>query len=214
MTQEEPGALRSVLRNPFLWAFLIGIVMLTLMRPLLRFEPPPPPVIAEVPPFTLVDSAGDPFGSRDLADHVYVASFFFTSCKSICPALMRAVGKLQDRYRREKVDVRLISITVDPEHDTPELLREYGRKHGVDPSRWTLLTGPPDTVREIVEHGFLTPMGERTEVADGIYDIAHSAKLVLVDGQGGIRGYYNPDKQGLDEVFHRSIHVLKAGRGA
>jgi protein SCO1/2 len=202
----------SLFRNPFVWAFLAGIVFLTLIRPLLRFEPNPPPVLGVLPAYSLVDSSGARFGSEQLAGQVYVANFFFTSCASICPPMMRAVKTLQDRLRDEGIGgIRIVSVTVDPATDTPQRLAEYGAALGVDPARWTLLTGDLDDIKTLVIDGFKTPMGEREEVAAGLFDIAHAGKLVLVDRRGRIRGYYDYDAPGLDEVFHRSQHVLHEG---
>jgi protein SCO1/2 len=201
---------KGAFRSPFVWAFFVGIVLLTLMRPLLRFEPDPPPVLAELPAWTLVDQHGSSFGSADLEGTVYVANFFFTRCASICPPLMRAVATLDDRYEREGIEgIRIVSITVDPEADTAERLGEYGKGLGADPARWTLLTGEPDDIRKLVVSGFKTAMGDREELSAGLFDIAHAGKLVLVDGQGRIRGYYDYDAPGLDELFHRSQHVQR-----
>lgn len=194
-------------RNPYLWAFLIGCATLTLMRPLLRRVPEPPPVLGQLPPFTLVDQDNRPFGSAELRGQPYVASFFFTRCVSICPKLMQSVATLQERYRTEGVEgIRLVSVSVDPEADTPARLRAYAARMGVDPARWTLLTGDPPTVQKVVEGGFKTAMGPADD-AGSVLDIAHSGKLVLVDGMGRIRGYYDSDTGGLDEVFYRSQHI-------
>lgn len=219
-TRQEPvppstvaGAGTSFHRSPYLWAFLAGIVTLTLIRPLLRSEPAPPPPLWQLPPFELTDSRGRPFGDTQLAGRVYIASFFFTRCASICPELTRAMSRLEQRYREAGIEgVHLVSITVDPEHDTAERLREYGAAHGVDPDRWTLLTGDIEPIRSLVEHGFKTPLGKPMSVGEGWIDVAHSGKLVLVDGQGAVRGYYDSDEAGLDEIFHRSQHVLHDGR--
>ena len=209
MAQTETRSGRSIFSNPFVWAFFAGVVVLTLIRPLLKFEPDPPPVMGVIPAFNLVDQEGEPFGSADLEGRVYVANFFFTSCSSICPPMMHAVSTLQDRFGDAGVDeVHLVSITVDPETDTPERLTEYAARFGVDPERWTLLTGEIDTIRRVAIGGFKTALGDRAEVEDGFFDIAHSGKLVLVDRRGRIRGYYDYDALGMDEVFNRSRHVL------
>jgi protein SCO1/2 len=209
MAKTETRSGRSIFSNPFVWAFFAGVVVLTLIRPLLRFEPDPPPVLGTIPSFSLVDPAGEAFGSDDLEGRVYVANFFFTSCTSICPPMMHAVSTLQDRFRDAGIDdVHLVSITVDPETDTPERLAEYAARFGVDSGRWTLLTGEIDTIRRVAVEGFKTALGERAEVEGGFFDIAHSGKLVLVDGRGRIRGYYDYDALGMDELFNRSLHVL------
>ena len=206
---------RAVLRNPYVWGFVIGIVTLTLIRPLLRHVPDPPPVLSQLPPFSLVGVDGKPYGSAELRGQVYVANFFFTSCRSICPAMMKGMLRLQDGFAQRNIEgIRLVSISVDPEHDTPEVLAEYGNGMGVDPRRWTLLTGDPEQVRRLVVDGFKTPVIDPPPGGSGPIDIAHSGKLVLVDGSGRIRGYYGTDEMGLDEVYNRAQHVLRQQREA
>ncbi|HJQ97417.1 MAG TPA: SCO family protein [Candidatus Polarisedimenticolaceae bacterium] len=200
-------------RNPFVIAFLAGIVTLTAIRPLLRREPAPPPVLGQLPEFSLTDQEGRPYGSAELSGQVYIASFFFTRCGSICPALMHNVLKLQDGFAARGIDgVRLVSITVDPENDTPAVLKEYGQILEADPARWTFLTGPTDKVEALVVGGFKTPMDPGETGPGSAMDIAHTGKIVLVDGSGRIRGYYGTDEMGLDEAFNRAQHVLKEQR--
>jgi protein SCO1/2 len=202
--------MRRHLRSPYLWGLLVGCALVTLIRPLLRREPPPPAALFPVPRYELVDAEGRPFGSDQLRGHVYVASFFFTRCPSICPTLMRDLAALQARYRDAGLDaIRLVSITADPSHDTPERLRAAGARYGADPARWVLLTGAPEAIRALAEQGFRVPAGEVVARADGAFDIAHSGKLMLVDAQGALRGYYDSDAAGFDEVFWRSRRVLE-----
>jgi protein SCO1/2 len=206
--------MRGWLRNPYAWAFVVGCVLMMLMRPLLRRVPPPPPVLWQVPAFSLVASDGRPFGSDELRGHVYVASFFFTRCPSICPTLMKGMATLQRRFRDGDLDsVRLVSISVDPDHDTPERLRAALPGYGVDSSRWALLTGPRDRVRALAVDGFRVALGEPQATDAGILDIAHAAKLLLVDGNGALRGLYDSDALGLDEVFWRARRLVDESRG-
>jgi protein SCO1/2 len=186
------------------WGLFAAIVLVALARSMLRPETPALPVLHEVPDFALVNERGEPFGSADLKGSVYLANFVFTRCPSMCPALMHSMAQLQERYRAAGVDgVRLVSFSVDPEHDTPERLLQYGESYGVDPARWHLLTGERTQMRELLLDGFRVMMGEPEKVGD-LIDVAHSGKLVLVDRQGRIRGYYGTDGPGLDEAFRRS----------
>jgi len=206
---------RAVLRNPYVWGLVIGMVTLTAIRPLLRHVPDPPPVLSQLPAFSLVGIDGKPFGSEELHGQVYVASFFFTSCRSICPAIMKGMGRLQAGFAERDVrGIRLVSISVDPERDTPEVLGAYARALSADPRRWTFLTGDPETVRRLIVEGFKTPVQPAPEGGAEPMDIAHTGKLVLVDGSGRIRGYYDSDEMGLDEVFNRAQHVLREQRDA
>jgi protein SCO1 len=201
--------MRRWLRNPYVWAFVVGCGLTTMMRPLLRRIPPPPPVLWQVPAFTLVDSRDQPFGSEQLRGHVYVANFFFTRCPSICPTLMKGVATLQRRFRDENLEsIRLVSISVDS-YDTPQRLREAEPGYGVDPSRWVLLTGPRENVRSLAVDGFRVALNE----SDAVADIAHAAKLLLVDGSGALRGIYDSDELGLDEAFWRARRVVEEARG-
>ena len=97
-----PQPTRSVFHNPFVWAFLAGIIILTLIRPMLRRGPDPPPVLGQLPEFRLTESRGVPFGTSDLEGQVYVANFFFTRCVSICPLLTAAMGRL-DRLMKKAI---------------------------------------------------------------------------------------------------------------
>jgi len=192
---------RAVLRNPYVWGFFIGIVMLTAIRPFLRRIPEPPPVLFQLKEYSLVGMDGKPYGSAELRGQVYVANVFSTSCRSICPAVMRGMARLQDGFAQRKTQgIRLVSISVDPDHDTPEVLTEYSKGLGVDPLRWALLTGDPVEVRRLVVDGFKTPAA------------VHTGKLMLVDGSGRVRGYYDSNEMGLDEAYNRAQHVLRQER--
>lgn len=196
-------------KNLFLWYFVIGCITLIALRPFLKREPPPPPQLRQLPPFELVDQNNKPFSLNDLEGHVWVANFIFTRCGSICPLLTRQMAGLQERYETYGVDeIKLLSISVDPEYDTPDVLTDYAELHGADPERWTFLTGDLESVRALVLQGFATGMGERAENEVGMMDISHSGFFVIVDPQGWIRGYYPSDADGLDEVYHRSRHVF------
>lgn len=200
---------RRRLFNPWFLAALAGVVLIPALRPLLRIEPDPPPVLRQAPEWRLVDQEGEAFGSADLAGDVYVASFLFTRCATVCPRLTAAVSRLERRYREEGVDgVQLVSFSVDPVHDTPERLRAYADSRGLDLERWSLVTGDEQEMRAIVLDGFALPMGERLDLAGGLVDVAHATRLVLVDPAGGVRGYYGSDAVGLDEVFHRTLQIL------
>ena len=201
--------IREVVRSPYVWGMLIGIVTLTAIRPLLHRVPELPPVIGHAPELALVDSDGRPFGSVQLKGQVYIVSFFFTSCRSICPVIMHGMARLQARLDERGIDgIRLLSISVDPEHDTPDVLRTYGKDLAVKPERWTLLTGDPETIRAVVVDGFKAPLVRGPATAARPIEIAHTGKVVLVDRSGGIRGYYDTDDMGLDEVFNRAQDVL------
>jgi protein SCO1/2 len=207
----------SLLRNPFLWASLIVLagvfVTLSLLGPRLRRGPAPPPVIAQLPSYELVDQRGQPFGSAELTGDVYVANFIFTRCSSICPLLTRAMALLQERLdERGIAEIKLVSFTVDPEYDTPPRLQAYAETHGADPQRWTFVTGDPERITQLIEKGFTLGVGAPEMHGESLIEIAHSGKFVLVDGSGGIRGYYDSDVPGHDEALRSAIRVFEHSR--
>lgn len=145
----------------------------------------------EAPDFALNDQRGEAFAAAQLAGQVWVAEFFFTNCPGICPVLSL---NLQDLYadlsRQPWFDqTRVVSFSLDPERDTPAVLEEYAQAIGADPARWVFLTGTRDAIWRVSDLGF------RLAVADNPQDprnpIAHTGKLVLVDRDGRIRGFYD-----------------------
>jgi protein SCO1/2 len=207
--------MKQALRSPFFWAFVVGCALVTSMRPLLRHVPPPPPVIGRAPHFSLVSTSGASFGSEDLAGHVYVAGFFFTRCASRCTELMRGMAKLAHRYRQEGLDsIRLVSVTSDPEFDTPRRLREAARRYGADSTRWTLLTGSPEAIGDLARSGFGGALGRPSAADDGDVHRFDGRTLFLVDESGRLRGRYGTDDLGFDEVFWRSRRVVEEAQAA
>ncbi len=200
-------------KTPWPWAFFIGVVLLTLIRPLLVHRPDPPPVIGHIEEFSLIDQNGDPFGNTDMDGSITIVNFFFTSCRSICPVLMARTQELEARFTEKGFEgIRFLSISVDPERDTPEAMRSYAEQRDLPLDRWTLLTGDEDSTRHAVMKVFKTPLGAEQEISPGVMDIAHTGKLLLIDEQRNLRGYYDSDEEGLDELYHRTLHVHAGSR--
>ena len=190
-----------------------GLVMITVMRPFMIHRAPAPPVIAEVPPdFELTDQDGRPFTPESMHGEVWVVGFMFTKCPSLCPQITSAMQQYQDALDRAKLGghVKLLSVSVDPENDTPEALKAYAESYGIDESSWRIVTaGDAAKTEAFVVGGFKVGVGEKKEIDPGVFDIAHSSKLALVDREGGIRGFYSIDEDGLEELFHRSLVVAR-----
>ena len=208
--EERNWFLRLFLRYPYVVAFFVGITVITAMRPLTRRIPDAPPVLFTVPDFDLVDHDGRTFDPAVMRGKVWVVGFMFTSCPSICPKISRAMLGLQQKFATFGVDAHLLSLSVDPETDTPEVLKRYAETLGADLERWRFVTGSRAAMEALVVGGFKVAM-DKQEPADGVtmYDIAHTSKLVLVDADGGVRGFYSTDELGLDEIYHRTQHVLR-----
>ena len=200
-------ARRPFFRSPYVWLAIAGIVTLTALRAL--FPPPErPPFLGRVEEFRLVDERGQPYGTAELKDHVWIANTFFTRCGSICPKLMSDVKVVSERLLRARaIGVRLVSITVDPDYDTPEILAAYAGARSVDRERWALLTGSRPQVHRLVDEGLHLVMGEPEADEAGLIDVAHSGKIAVVDGGGCVRGYFDPDPTGLDGAYRTALLV-------
>ena len=142
--------------------------------------------LGAVPPFQLVNQNGQPFGSADLSGKIWIAGFVFTTCRGPCPLISSRMSELQRPL--EKSDVHLVSFTVDPTTDTPEVLRVYAERLHARPGRWDFLTGPVTTIYELTRNGFKLGVSDGAE-EEGVP--VHSTRAVLVDRQGTIRGYYD-----------------------
>jgi protein SCO1/2/putative membrane protein len=150
------------------------------------------PVLGPVPEVALTDQSGARVGLAELRDRVWIADFIFTSCAGICPGMTARMAELQKRLA-DAPDLRLVSFSVDPGTDTVETLARYGKRHGVDPGRWHLLTGDRAAIHRLSIEGFKLGAGPAPD--GGPEPILHSSKLVLVDRAGRIRGYYDTEEE-------------------
>lgn len=144
-------------------------------------QPQDLPPLYPVTPFSLTSESGETITRESLRGQTWVAMFFFTSCAGPCPIMTASLADVARQVDPE-APVRFVSITVDPETDTPERLRDYGARYGADFKRWHFLTGDIDAISKLALEGF--KLGSLEE------PILHSDRLVLVDASGNIRGYF------------------------
>ncbi len=159
-----------------------------------------PPVLATLPDFTFTSHENKPFGLADMKGKISVVDFIFTNCHGPCPIMAVNMGELyRDFASTDKV--QFVSISVDPERDTPAVLKEYALQKGVDaPPRWIFLKAPLDDVIWLTEKGFLLP----AEDLPG----NHTTKFVLVDQLGQIRGYFDGTDGDLMRVIKEQIKMI------
>lgn len=137
-----------------------------------------------VPAFQLIDQNGESFGSQQLLGKIWIADFVYSTCPGPCPMISSRMSELQKPLR--DTDVKLVSFSVDPQHDTPAVLHEYAAKLSAEPARWHFLTGDKETIYRLSRDGF------KLAAADGeTAGPIHSTRMVLVDRSGTIRGYYD-----------------------
>lgn len=217
----RPPALRRLIWA--LWVMAaITCVFAALLAARMRSAEQDLPVLRQLPDFELTNRDGRGIGLGALAGKPFVADFVFTHCPGVCPILSERMQALSDELnadgRGERVN--LVSISVDPGRDTPEVLADYAARHGAG-ANWFFLTGGRDAIRRLVVEGFQlvlddserqaaveaaasaapdavgadgeAPNGGAPDAGDdaGKEPIVHSNRFVLVDGAGRIRGYYN-----------------------
>lgn len=187
-----------------LWAMLsmvlVGLVAVWFYAP----RPPassPLPQLGTVPAFTLVERDGRVVTAGTLLGTPWVADFVFTRCAVSCPRMTSRMLALGERIPE---GVKRVSISVDPEHDTPEVLAEYAASYGITGDDWLFLTGEPAALREWVVEGFKLGLGEDPTSQEE--PITHSTRFVLVDAVGVIRGYYDAFD---GESFERLVADVK-----
>ncbi len=164
-------------------------------------HPHPLPVLGSVPEFQLISQTGQPFDSHALDGHIWVADFFYTTCTGPCPMMNSKMRLLQTETAAEMPDVRLVSFTVDPQHDTPAVLAEYAQHFKPDPARWSFLTGDSAALNELGLNGF------HLNSIDG--SLSHSTRFALVDRRRRIRGYYMTGEDGFMPKLMHDIRQLE-----
>ena len=156
-----------------------------------------------LPEFELTNEQGQPFGSKQLLGHVWIADFIYTTCPGPCPRMSAIMTKLQTELPGS--DFRLVSFTVDPAKDTPETFAAYAQRFKADPNRWTFLTGAKDTLQMLNRHGF--KLGD----VDGTLD--HSTRFALVDQKLHVRGFYGTSEEdGIAQLKKDVARLLKEAR--
>ncbi|MBM3801247.1 MAG: SCO family protein [Acidimicrobiia bacterium] len=144
------------------------------------------PVLAQLPDFRLLERGGHELGLSDLKGKVWIADFIFTRCPGPCPRMSSRMASLQHELRNEE-SLRLVSISVDPEFDTREVLARYAAQYQADEGRWYFLTGEKAAIHRLAKSGFLV---------GGVDDVTlHTTRFILVDRLGRVRGYYSSNDE-------------------
>ena len=154
--------------------------------------------ISKVPGFQLTDQTGKSITLEDLKGKIWAANFIFTRCKGPCPITVLRMQELNTKLKKARGNVELVTFTVDPEYDTPEILKAFSEPLGADPASWKFLTGTPDAIQKIVVTGLLQPIAKEPDGTP-----AHSTRIVLVDREGWLRGY----QDGLDPEAVQKLMV-------
>lgn len=214
---DKTGAKTPIYKNPFVIAFVLGALILTvlpIMQSLVMRAPPP---IASLGDWNLVDQDGQPISDDSLRGQVWVASFFFSRCPSVCPQqqadFQKILDHVSDLSSDDKKPIRLVSFSVDPEFDTPAVLKAYAQKRGVPSDRWTFVTGGQQALTDLLVKRMMVDVGERTTLPGqpDLFDISHAAKFVLVDQNGDVRGYWGTDELARGNLINAARLLWKRG---
>jgi protein SCO1/2 len=155
----------------------------------------PLPTLGRVGEFSLVDQQARTVSAETLRGKVWVAAFFFSRCPTICPRITRRMRALQVATSASKPALSLVSFSVDPENDTPQVLLAYAQRYGADLQTWAFLTGDLAVVQRTVVDGFKLALDGKPDPNAENGGIIHGSHLVLVDRALGIRGYYRTDDE-------------------
>jgi len=141
----------------------------------------------KIPPFQFVNQDSLTVTNRDFDGRIYVADFFFTSCPDICPIIQRNMLKVYQKYRNNQ-QVKILSYTIDPDHDTPARLKNYAVKLGVESNQWEFLRGQKQAVYALAKNHYMVSVDDDTKGPGGF---AHEGFFVLVDKERRMRGVYD-----------------------
>jgi cytochrome oxidase Cu insertion factor (SCO1/SenC/PrrC family) len=159
----------------------------------------------KVPDFQLTNQDGQPFGLTNLRGQIWIADFIYSTCPGPCPMISTRMGELQKPLRNS--DVQLVSFTVDPEKDTPQVLRTYADNLNADSSRWNFLTGPRWAIYTLIRDGFKLGLSDGSENSG---QPIHSTRVALVDRTGEIRGYYDlTEADAVTKLVADTNHLLR-----
>lgn len=160
-----------------------------------------------IPAFQLINENNELFDSRELDGKIYVADFFFTTCKSICPKMSSEMARVQKKLSYLKKNFHLVSFTVNPENDTAAVLKNYANMVHANEEMWTFLTGDKKLIYDLGKNAYLINAIDPDGVGD---DFLHSEFLILVDKEKRVRGFY--DGTSISEVnrLMDEVKVLNA----
>jgi protein SCO1/2 len=166
----------------------------------------------------LIDQHERTASADDFRGRVVLANFVYTSCKDICPLLSAQMSQLQTHLRRQALlgeRVRLLSFSVDPSRDTPEVLRAYAARYRADPAAWRFLTGSEGQLVPLIVQGFhlgVDVLAPATPAADDAshasYEVMHSGRFVLIDKDWRIRAYYDSREIDAERVLRDVTRLL------
>jgi protein SCO1 len=218
----KKASIGALLEKPLVWIVIVLVLFATPLYFSFRSpQPKLPPVLGEIPNFKLINQDGREVShSTEFRGSVLLVNFIFTSCPDVCPLLTKQMAKIQSRLVTAAPIIRMVSITVDPDNDTPEVLKAYGENHNARFRSWSFLTGDLMQIYDTVVGGFKvamdnpgiapsqrTPvvMPDKEEMTYDLMEVTHGEHFVLVDQIGQIRAYMLAHN---DEQINQIVQTL------
>lgn len=179
------------------------------------------PQLGQLPDFQLQDHNGQTVSPKNFQGKVVAVNFVFTSCAGTCPLLTERMKKVQNFIENTQKDKQnspyhIVSFSVDPDRDTPEVLRKYMKSYEVNPKIWSFLTGPYQEVEKTVVQGFKISMAKaptdqaKEDSEEPVYDVIHGEKFILIDPKGQIRGYFDATEAGIYQLTQAMVRLAKS----
>jgi len=196
----KTNVVENLVRSKLFWVlFLLFGFSYPIWKSMHRTLPPELPIISQVPEFEMISENGQRFGSKDLKDRVYLANFVFARCPSVCPKMLGELEVIQKRIRGTGKKVAIVTFTVDPEYDNEKVLFDLARKHHANPYTWTFLTGSDkEAMFKLYRDGFKVGVEQNPK---SLLEIAHSEKIVLVDQENRVRGFYSFETNDVNKLM-------------
>ena len=160
----------------------------------------------KIPKFEFINQNGDTIRNNDYAGKIYVADFFFTTCPGICPKLTKHMKILEDLYSKND-EIKFLSHTVMPWHDSVSVLNEYGKRYDIESKKWNLVTGDKEEIYRVARDGYFADNSFKTQ--ESINEFIHTENFYLIDKNGKIRGVYNGTLEIEIERLKRHIKTLE-----
>ncbi len=196
--------------SPFFWLVCIFVLFaIPLIRSFTQPEVKQPAILSELGDFELTDQNNKKVSKETYKGSVLVVNFIFTSCPDTCPLLTQQMAKIQSRLMGVGSAVHLLSISVDPDTDTPAVLKRYGDKHKADYKNWSFLTGPLEHIQDVVVKGFKVGFEKGTNPQNvNLFEITHGEHFVIVDQLGRIRSYnHAANTKDINEIL-KTVAIL------
>lgn len=166
--------------------------------------------MSSAPEFSFMDRSGRVFSSSELKGKVWVVDFIFAHCAGSCPMLSQKMKSLQETFKGNP-DFKLVTFTVDPQRDTVAALKQYAEDYRADPNQWFFLTGKKADIYQTIRGGF-KEIADRDYQAGPGFEFIHSTRMVLVDGDGKIRGLYDGESDTDVSKLKQDIRYLMGSR--